>query len=187
MKGQNCLVTVDYYSRYIYIAQLPNITSSSVIDKLKNSFAHHEIPETLVSDNGRQFSSAEFQQFSAEWNFNHVTSSPHFPQSNRGAERAVRTAKEILEQDDVFLALLTYRAIPIPELGASPAELAFNRRLRTTLPSLPGTLSPRTISRHDIQGRNEALKRRQKQNYDRHHRCSPSTRTPTRGSSPHQV
>ena len=79
MKGRNYLVTVDYYSRYIDIAQLPNITSSSVINKPKNSFAHHGIPDTLVSDNGWQFSSAEFQQFSSEWNFNHVTSSPHFP------------------------------------------------------------------------------------------------------------
>ena len=102
-----------------------------------------------------------------------MTSSPHFPQSNGAAERAVRTAKEILKQDDVFLALLTYRATPIPELGASPAELAFNRRLRTTLPSLPETLSPRTISRDDIQERNEALKRHQKQNYDRHHGVHP--------------
>ena len=173
MKGQNYLVTVDYYCRYVDIAQLPNITSSSVISKLKNSFAHHGIPETLVSDNGRQFPSAEFQQFSSEWNFNHVTSSPHFPQSNGAAERAVRTAKEILKQDDVFLALLTYRATPVPELGASPAEHTFTRRLRTTLPSLPGTLSPRTISLDDIQERNEALKRRQQQNYDHHHGVHP--------------
>ena len=35
MKGQNYLVTVDYYSRYIDIAQLPNIISSSVIIKLR--------------------------------------------------------------------------------------------------------------------------------------------------------
>ena len=117
-----------------------------------------------MSDNGRQYSSAEFQQFSAEWNFNYVTSSPHFLQSNGAAERAVRTAKEILKQDDVFLGPLTYRATPIPELGASPAELAFDRRLRTTLPSLPGTISPRTISGDDIKERSEALKRRQKQN-----------------------
>ena len=93
-----------------------------------------------------------------------MTSSPHFLQSNGAAERAVRTAKEVLKQDDVFLALLTYRATPIPELGASPAELAFDSRLRTTLPSLPGTLSTRTISGDDIKERSEALKRRQKQN-----------------------
>ena len=31
MKGQKYVVTVDYYSRCIDIAQLPNITSSSVI------------------------------------------------------------------------------------------------------------------------------------------------------------
>ena len=41
MKGLLCvhyLVTVDYYSRYIDIAHLPNITSSSVINKLKKQF-----------------------------------------------------------------------------------------------------------------------------------------------------
>ena len=50
MKGRNYLVTVD--SRYIDIAQLLNITTSSVINKLKTNFAHHGIPEALVSDKG---------------------------------------------------------------------------------------------------------------------------------------
>ena len=136
---------------------------------MKNSFARHGIPETVISDNGRQFTSADFKNFANSWNFQHVTSSPHFPQSNGAAERAVKTAKEILKQDDVFLALLTYRATPIPELGASPAELAFNRKLRTTLPSLPRTLAPRTVNQDKVRERDEALKQRQKINFDRHH------------------
>ena len=145
-KGLQYLVIVDYYSRYIDLAHLPNITSSTMVNKMKNSFAHRGIPETVISDNGTQFTSAEFKTFPVDWNFQHVTSSPHYPQSNGEAERAVRTAKELLKQDDIFLALLTYRSTPILDLGASPAELAFGRRLRTTLPSLPGTLTPRTVN-----------------------------------------
>ena len=47
------------------------------------------------------------------------------------------------------LAPPTDRSAPIPELGDSLAEPAFNRRLGTTLPSLPGTLSPRALNRDD--------------------------------------
>ena len=100
------LVTVDYYSRYIDVAYLPSLTSFTVIGKLKGFFAHHGIPDILMSDNGTQFSSAEFRSFTEHWNFQHVTSGPHYPQSNGAAERAVKTVKEILTQPDIFLALL---------------------------------------------------------------------------------
>ena len=133
--GRHYLVVVDYYSRYLDICFLSKTTSQAVIVHLKKMFARHGIPETLVSDNGPQFSSSEFKAFSAFWNFQHVTTSPHFPQVNGAAERAVRTAKHILNQDDVFLALLVYRASPIVELKASPAELAYGRKLGQ--PSLP--------------------------------------------------
>ena len=86
VKGDYYLVSTDYYSRYIDIAHLPRLTAHAVISKIKNCFAHHGIPETVVSDNGTQFTSAEFQQFAASWNFRHITSSPHFPQSNGQAE-----------------------------------------------------------------------------------------------------
>ena len=172
-KGQHFLVTTDYFSRYIDIGYLPNISSASVINKLKNTFAHHGIPQTLISDNGRQFSSEEFKNFASEWNFTHVTSSPHFPQSNGAAERAVKIAKDILKQDDVFLALLTYRSTPLPELGASPAELAFGRRLRTTLPTLPKTLLPRTVDPDTVRRRDETAKARQAKYHDSRHGARP--------------
>ena len=140
---------------------------------MKNSFTHHGIPETVISDNVTQFTSAEFKTFSVDWSFQHVTSSPHYPQSNGEAERAVKAAKELLKQDDIFLALLTYRSTPIPDLGASPAELAFSRRLRTTLPSLPGTLTPRTVNQETLRERDAAFKQKQKRDYDRHHGVQP--------------
>ena len=108
-----------------------------------------------------------------EWNFHHVTSSPHYPQGNGATERVVRTAKETIKQEDVFKALLVYRSTPIPELEASPAELAMGRRLRTTLPSLPGTLSPRTVNKAKVRERDSKFKGRQKTNFDRHHGANP--------------
>ena len=138
------------YSRYNDVTYLPSLTSATVIGKLKNFFSHHGVPDTVVSDNGTQFTSAEFRTCADRWNFNHVTSSPHYSQSNGAAERVVKTVKEIFRQDDIFLALLSYRSTPIPDLGASPAELAMGRKLRTTMPSLPSTLQPRVISHQEV-------------------------------------
>ena len=172
-RNKHYLVQVDYYSRYIDVTYLPSLTSAMVIGKLKNFFSHHGVPETVVSDNGTQFSSAEFRTFADRWNFSHVTSSPHYPQSNGAAERAVKTVKEILRQDDIFLALLPYRSTPIPDLGASPAELSMGRKLRTTVPSLPSTLQPRVISHKEVRERDAVMKRRQKEDYDRRHGVQP--------------
>ena len=41
--------------------------------------------------------SAQFQQFCANWNIDHVTSSPRYAQSNGLDERVVQSAKTLLE------------------------------------------------------------------------------------------
>lgn len=45
-----------------------------------------------VSDNGSQFTSTEFKEFSRQWNFLRVTGSPNYPQSNEKVEAAVNSA-----------------------------------------------------------------------------------------------
>ena len=54
----------------------------AVVRELKTMFSCFGIPEILVTDNGPQFSSNEFQVFAKSWSFNHVTTSPCYPQSN---------------------------------------------------------------------------------------------------------
>ena len=95
---------------------LSSTTSKSVFLALKATrHGMIGIPRVVISDNGPQFSSDEFKQFSSDYTFTHVTSSPNFPQSNGQAERGVKTVKKLLkEAKDPFLSLLSYRATPLP-------------------------------------------------------------------------
>ena len=114
----NYILVVDYYSRYWKIASLRSTTSTAVIEKLKQIFSRHGIPEMIKSDNGPQYSSAEFATFATCWKFPHVTSSPKYPQSNGLAEKTVQAAKKMLEKakrdrKDLYLSLLEQRNTPV--------------------------------------------------------------------------
>ena len=71
--GKRYLIVVDYYSRYLEIANLSNTTSSQVIGKLKNIFARLGILDELVTDNDTQFFSEEFQSFASVYGFTNAT------------------------------------------------------------------------------------------------------------------
>ena len=138
------LLVVDYYSRYPEVIQLRATTSAAIINALKSIFGRHGIPSTLVTDNGPQFNCSTLQQFSSQYRFHHVTSSPRYPQSNGLVERAVRTVKGLLKGSaDPHLALLSYRATALAWCSLSPAELLFGHKIATDLPQLSSQLTPR--------------------------------------------
>ena len=96
-KGKNYLVVVDYFSKFIELSQVRNKTAGTAISHMKQLLARHGIPEELVPDNV-PFNSREFLNFATSWGFKLSTSSPTYPQSNRMSEKAVQTAKCILEK-----------------------------------------------------------------------------------------
>lgn len=59
----------------------------------KGQLLTYYLPDTLVSENGPQYSSLVYQTFSKDYGFRHQTSSPHYPQGNGEAERAIQTVK----------------------------------------------------------------------------------------------
>lgn len=171
LNGTTYLLVVDYYSRYIEVQKLKSTTSASVITALKAVFSHHGIPAAVVSDNGPQYASQEMKEFSQSYGFSHITSSPHYPQSNGEAERAVKTAKSLIEHSpDPYLALLSYRTTPLPWCGLSPAELLMGRHLHTDVPQLKKQLVPCWPHVMNFRSLDQKFKASQKRNYDDRHR-----------------
>ena len=97
-------------------------------------FSRHGIPEILRSDNGPQFYSYEMSDFAGSYGFQQQTSSPHYPQSNGQAERAIQTVRKLLKKSsDPYMALLIYRSTPLSWCEYSPAELLMGHHLRANL------------------------------------------------------
>lgn len=172
-KHHTYLVISDYYSRFLEILHLPSTTTTQVIQKLKTVFARFGIPEEVVSDNGPQFSSAEFKEFARQFDFRHFTSSPHHPQGNGHAERAVQTAKKILKQEDPVMALMSYRSTPCSTTGFCPAQLLMGRKIRTTLPTLEKNLLPKWPSRTAVREKDRREKAKQAHYFNRRHGARP--------------
>ena len=150
IKGQDYLVTVDYFSNYWEVDHLQSTKTKSVIRILKGHFARHGIPSIHISDNGPQFNNSEFCAFAEKWDFEHRTSSPGNPRANGMAESAVKTAKKLRKKavdsgSDPYLAILDYRNTPSQGTETSPAQRLFGRRTRNLLPMTAKLLEPQTV------------------------------------------
>ena len=75
---------------------MSSTTSGRTIGVLREMFARYSIPKQLVSDNGPQFTSSEFESFLRTNGVKHIKTAPYHPASNGAAERLVPTVKQSL-------------------------------------------------------------------------------------------
>ena len=94
------LLTVDYFSGFFEIDKMTTTTVSQVINKLKPHFARYGIPRQLVSDNGPQFSSREFEKFAHLWKFLAQDIIADVPKIQRKGRSGCEVGKEYTAQDD---------------------------------------------------------------------------------------
>jgi hypothetical protein len=140
------LIEVDYLSGFFEIDRIPTKAVHDIVYCMKQQFARHGIPDTVMSDNS-PFNSREFKAFAAKYEFQHITSSPRYAQSNGRVENAVKTAKRLMtkareDKRDPYLALLEWRNTPSDSIGMSPAQVLFGRRTRSLLPAADSLLRP---------------------------------------------
>ena len=115
--------------------------AATVISQPMNHFARHGIPDTIVSDNGPQYSCHEFVQLCKQWDIVHTTSRPGNSKANGKAESAVKVCKQIMRKckeagTGPFLAILDHRNTPTQGLLSSPAQRLMSRRTKTLLPTV---------------------------------------------------
>ncbi|XP_052819930.1 uncharacterized protein K02A2.6-like [Mya arenaria] len=170
-ENRNYLLIVDYYSRYFEVKELPNMKSTTVINRMKGIMARWGISEKVISDGGPCYISQEFADFAKEWDFNHQTISPYHSQSNGLAEKYVSVCKKLLTKAkdagrDPFIGILEYRTTPL-ESGYSPAQLNMGRQLRSILPTSKENLMPKVISPNLVRQGIQGSKQKGKKYYDR--------------------
>ena len=119
LHGKTYQNIIDYTMRYFDVHKIKNSQSATIIKKqIKVSSSKLEIPQFLVSDNGPEFKSTEFETFAKERDFKHITTSPNNPQSNGMVESNIQTIKKNTEKaiktnQDPYLALLALRVTHI--------------------------------------------------------------------------
>ena len=110
---------------------MSSTSASATISVLEKIFATHGLPETIVSDNETQFTSAQFNEYCKTLAIEHIRSPPYHPQSNGQAEKFVNPLKRALlktkgeggTEGSIRRFLITYRTSGHPRLnGKSPAD-----------------------------------------------------------------
>ena len=137
-------VVIDQYSKYPEV----DIVTSTGFKKLRpildRVFACHGIPESLSSDNS-PYNSEDMKAYAKEMGVEFTPVSPEDPQCNGFAENFVKQLCKLLHtsiaegkdaKSELYKFLLQYRAAPHCTTGKAPAEMLFNRRVKTKLPQV---------------------------------------------------
>ena len=142
VSGQMFLICVCAFSKWPEVVMMQSTTSERTIEALREIFSRNRLCIQLVSDNGPQFISDEFQKFMKTNGIKHIRSVPFHPATNGQAEKFVQTLKHGLKsmnyengtvRDKLSRFLLAYRNAPHTLTNETLASLFMGRQLHTRL------------------------------------------------------
>lgn len=144
-----CLTAVDRFTRWPEVVPITDITAETVAKAFISCWvSRYGCPAEIVTDQGRQFQSALFQQLSKSIGFDHRRTTAYHPQCNGLVERFHRQLKAAITchadanwMESLPLVLLGIRSAFKEDLQASSAELVYGEPLR-----LPGEFFGHTIT-----------------------------------------
>ncbi|PIK61531.1 hypothetical protein BSL78_01544 [Apostichopus japonicus] len=136
------ITIVDYFSKWPEVCFTSTVTTTKITSFLKQIFSREGFPREVITDNGPQFKSKEFDDFLRERGIVHRCSSLYYPQANGAVERFNSVLKSIVQnainlgrpwKETVLQYLGVYRATAHATTGVSPSVLAHGRHMRTKL------------------------------------------------------
>lgn len=143
INGNKFILTIqDDLTKFSYAYAIFNHEAETVANKICSFIFLFGIPQSIVTDNGTDFTSNLIKEINKIFKIKHVTTSPYHPQSNGALERSHSTLKDYLKHfinkdqnnwdDFIETAMFAYNTQIHSTTQFSPYELLFGRK-----PSLP--------------------------------------------------
>jgi transposase InsO family protein len=158
--GSMFIIVVDAMSKWFEVIQMSKTTSTHTIEVLRTIFVRNGIPSRVVTANGPQFTSSEFQQCMGLNGIKHIvikTTSYH-PSSNGLAERFVQSFKQAMrasKNDTGTISkklakfLLAYQSTSHQTTNETPSMLFMGRELKTRLHNIKPNIRNRVIAKQE--------------------------------------
>lgn len=156
----------EYLTKWVDAEAVPNKNAATIINSLVKFVCTHGIPDTLITDQGREFCNELNKLFCEKMGICHKVASPYHPQTGGQTERFNRTLSNMLVSfvnktcDDWDLklpyVLFAYRTAEHSTTKKEPFFLVYGRKAR-----LPVELQlPTTSSTQDDLNNQENLNKR---------------------------
>ena len=138
-ESKSYLLVVDYTSRFPIVREIKSMSAQHITEHFRLIFSEYGWPDTLVSDNGPCYVAKTFTSLMNEYAVNHITSFPHYPQSNGLAEKFVQIVKNLFhkvkdEATNINKCLMIYRNMHFASTLKSPMQMLQQRSARSQLP-----------------------------------------------------
>ena len=140
--GQVYLVLVDSFSKWMDVSLIMCVNTMNTIKILKHWFSIYGLPNQVVTDNGRQFTSNQFKSFMKQNGINHMCTPAYHQSTNGQVERYVQILKKGLKlnsksaassQEVVDEILMFHRSTPSRATGETPAKIFMGREIQTRI------------------------------------------------------
>lgn len=162
-KNHNFLLLIDARTKWPEVFLMKSTTTEATIKVFRNLFSCFGLPFQIVSDNGPQYTSAEFSEFLKNLGVRHTFTAVKHPMTNGAAENFVKTLKRKLKillkmgesvQVAIDKILFDYRSMKHCTTGESLAKLMLGRELRTRFDLLRQNVGEKVEIEQNNQTRN---------------------------------